>query len=104
MADHHEFESPVDLASGESQRHPLRWTTSIIAITSLFLLATNAISLREWIDEQTPGPRQAQLAALAERWDAFTLSIGLGLPRAALHREWKAAEAARFGDQPADQR
>ena len=72
--------------------------------TSLFLLATNAISLREWIDEQTPGPRQAQLAALAERWDAFTLSIGLGLPRAVLHREWKAAEAARFGHQPADQR
>jgi hypothetical protein len=104
MSDHHEFESPVDLPTGEPLRHPLRWTTSIMVIASLFLLATNAISLREWVDEQAPGPRQAQLAALAERWDALTLSIGLGVPRAALHREWKAAEAARFGNQPADQR
>ena len=57
MADHHEFESPVDLASGEPLGHPLRWTTAIIAITSLFLLATNAISLREWTRGRRSWPR-----------------------------------------------
>ena len=103
MSDGHEFDSPVDLAGGASgDTHPLRWATIAIATASLFLLATNAIAIRQWIDELTPGPIQARAQALATDWETFTMEIGLGAPRAALHAQWKAAQAARF-DEP-DQR
>ena len=99
MRDHHEFDSPVDLPGAEpGVGAPLRWTTITILTASLFLLATNAATLREWVEEQTPGPRQAQLAALAVRWEAATSVLGLGTPRAALHRQWKAVQAARFSE------
>lgn len=105
MRDHHEFESPVDLTRDAAGRHPLLWSSITIAVASLFLLATNAITLRGWIDEQPPSPIQAQLAEIAGQWEGMTDSIGLGVPRALLHRHWKAAEAARFkrGTEP-DQR
>ena len=103
MSDRHEFDSPVDLAGGTGgDAHPLRWATIVIATASLFLFATNAIAIRQWIDEQTPGPIQARVQALAMSWEAFTMEIGVGRPRAALHAQWKAAQAARFDE--SDQR
>lgn len=105
MSKHEEFESPVDLP-GRSvpQRHPLRWTTITIATASLFLLATNAFSIKGWVEDQPPGPVQVRAAALAERWEIITGK--LGVPREALHKVWKSAQAARFEtDGPdADQR
>jgi hypothetical protein len=102
MRDHEEFESPVDLPADEPGRHGLGWTTVTIAVASVFLLATNAFSLRGWIDEQSPGPLQARLADAATAWEDATASIGLGAPRAAVHRAWKAAQAARIkGEEPA---
>lgn len=99
MRDHHEFDSPVDLPGDEPGRgHPLAWTTVTMLVASLFLFATNAATLKDWVDEQTPGPRQAQLAALAGEWARITAEMGLGTPRAALHAEWKTAQAARFGN------
>ena len=103
MSHGHEFESPVDLGGGPAEDgHALRWVTIVIATASLFLLVANAVSIRQWIDEQTPGPLQARAQAIAMAWEAFTDRIGVGKPRAALHEEWKAAQAARFGKQ--DQR
>lgn len=98
MSGHDEFDSPVDLKSRFfGMHHPLRWTTLTIMTASLFLLATNARSLRDWIDEQPPGPVQAQVANLAERWEGLTAGVGLGVPRAVLKTGWNKAQAARFG-------
>lgn len=102
MSHGHEFESPVDLAGGPAEDgHALRWVTIAIATASLFLLFANAASIRQWVDEQTPGPLQARAQAMAMEWEAFTDRIGIGTPRAALHQQWKAAQATRFseGDQ-----
>lgn len=98
MSGHDEFESPVDEAgSGPAlEASALKWTTIVIATASLFLLATNAVTVRGWIDEMEPGPFQARLADVAAQWEDFTGSLGLGAPRAALNRQWKAAQAARF--------
>lgn len=98
MSGHGEFDSPVDLKSRFfGMHHPLRWTTLTIATASLFLLATNARSLRDWVDEQAPGPLQAQAAELAASWESLTTDAGLGTPRVVLKEGWKTAQAARFG-------
>ncbi|PTQ11645.1 hypothetical protein CLG96_09550 [Sphingomonas oleivorans] len=92
--------SPVDLPVGEAvDAHPLRWTSVTIAVAALFLLMTNAVSIRDWANDLTPSPAQARFAAAAEEWVAITDRIGLGAPRATLHGLWKKAQAARFGDE-----
>jgi len=96
MAGHGEFESPVDLPRHGVGRRPLGWTTLTIFVASLFLLVTNAFSLKSWIDEQGASPLQAKLASWAAEWNDATASLGLGAPRAELHRLWKEAEGARF--------
>jgi hypothetical protein len=96
-SEHPEFESPVDLPPGpQSVDGSLGWTTGVIAIATLILFLMNGFSLRDWTEQLPPGPRQAAFAASAERWQAATDQIGLGMPRAALHRVWKTAQAARF--------
>lgn len=99
-----EMQSPVDLPGPERiGGRPLGWTTTVIAIASLLLLATNAVALDDWIDDMAPSPAQAQAAAISGQWRALTDGVGLGAPRAWLHQYWKRAEAARFGGPP-DQR
>ena len=105
----HETPSPLDLPEPDLEDGSgLGWTSGVIAVAALLLLLTNAVSLRDWINEQPPGPLQARASALADGWVAFTDGIGWGKPRAMLHEQWKRAEEARFpsnGDQPAaDQR
>ena len=87
------FESPVDLADSPGTAAPLRWTAVSLAVASLFLLATNSIALKSWIDEQTPGPLQSQAAALADQWHAQMTRLGLAKPRAMLNKLWLHAEA-----------
>ncbi|HWI87031.1 MAG TPA: hypothetical protein VNT42_12015 [Sphingomonas sp.] len=88
--------SPIDLPEPEIEANALGWTCVVVAIAALFLLAANAVSLRDWIDEQPPSPFQAQAATLADQWVEFTGAIGIGLPRDAIHTQWKRAEGARF--------
>ena len=110
---HHHAPSPIDLPEPEMEEDGLGWTFAVIVITALFLLATNAVSLRDWIDDQPPGPVQAQAAALADQWLGITEGFGLAVPRDYMHVQWKRAEAARFQadveegegpEGPADQR
>ena len=96
--------SPVDLPEPETGRHPLVWTSIVIAVASLFLFFTNAATIHDWAIEQTPSPAQARLLALTERWVEITGELGLGTPRARAHALWKEAQAARFGDEAPDQR
>lgn len=94
------MDSPVDLPGTEPiGGRSLGWTSLVIAVAALLLLATNAVSIGDWIDDMPPGPAQAELAAVADRWRATTDRIGLGAPRAWLHDRWRRAEAARFAGQ-----
>lgn len=108
-----ETPSPIDLPDPQPELCGLGWASVVIVIAAVVLLLANAVSLSGWIDEQPPGPLQARAAEIADEWTALTASIGLGTPRAALHAQWKRAEAARFasgkgeegeGASPADQR
>ena len=97
MHDGESFESPVDLPGRFQGMHrPLRWTSLTILTASLFLLATNAFSMREWIDEQTPGPMQARIATAAAAWEAQTGTFGLGAIRRDVHALWKKGQEWRF--------
>jgi hypothetical protein len=88
---------PVDIPGEDPPgAHPLRWTSVALAVASLFLLLTNAVSIRDWTNDLSPSPAQARLAGVAERWVVITDSMGLGSPRAALHARWKQAEAVKF--------
>jgi len=91
-----ETPSPIDLPEPELEEAGLGWTFGVIAIASLFLLFANASSLRDWIDDQSPSQAQQQAAEYADQWVETTESFGIGLPRKAMHDQWKRAEEARF--------
>ena len=93
-----ETPSPIDLPAEPVDPPGLGWASGAIALATLFLLATNAVSLRDWAADLTPGPAQARLAEATESWLAFTEAAGIGRPRAWLHDQWKKAENARFED------
>ncbi|NIJ06931.1 hypothetical protein FHS31_000513 [Sphingomonas vulcanisoli] len=96
-----ETPSPIDLPAEPIWMPGLGWTSGVLALASLVLLACNAVSLRDWAESLTPGPNQARFAEITEQWADLTDRAGIGLARAWLHARWKAAEAARFGGQPA---
>lgn len=96
--------SPIDLPDAELDRGGIGWTSGILAIASLFLLLTNGVSLRDWIDDQPPSPLQARASELADQWLQITTDFGVAVPRERMHAQWKRAEQARFetaADQPA---
>ena len=106
---HQHAPSPIDLPEPEMGENGLGWTFAVIVVATLFLLATNAVSLRDWIDDLSPGPVQAQAAAVADQWLELTQAVGLAAPRDYMHAQWKRAEAARFhaeldDEAPTDQR
>jgi len=88
--------SPIDLPEPELEDSGLGWAFGTIAIASIFLLFTNASSLRDWIDDQPPSQAQLQAAEYADQWVETTEGFGVGLPHKALHDQWKRAEQARF--------
>lgn len=92
----HETPSPIDLHEPELEGSGLGWTFGVIGIASAFLLFANAASLRDWIDDQPPGPVQQQAAEYADQWVETTENFGIGLPHKALHDQWKRVEQARF--------
>ena len=91
--------SPVDLPDRFGARRPgLRWAAGSIAVATLFLGATNAVTIRDWAEDLTPSLWQAEASAAADRWVELTDRAGIGTPRAGLHALWKRAQALRFGD------
>jgi hypothetical protein len=92
-----ETPSPLDLPEPEWEpESALGWASGVIVVATLVLLLANAVSLRDWIDDQPPSPFQAQAAEIADQWVGISRQIGFGVPRDALHRQWKRAEGARF--------
>ena len=95
-----EVGSPVLItpAAIDAER-PWRWTTTAILVAAALLLAFNAHSVGEWLDELTPGPTTEPLRAPITGWTGATQRRGLDGPRAALHAGWERVRAARFGDE-----
>jgi len=96
----HELTSPVDLpARPITGRHPLLWTTTVIAVASLLLLCANAGTLAAWVDEKPVSEQQQKASGLAGGWKATMDAYGITAPRDALHAVWKQLQAARFGEE-----
>lgn len=90
--------SPVDLPEPAAPLpHPLRWTSTTIAVATLFLALFNAHALRSWSYQLTPNEYSARVVAVAESWYAITDRAGLNRPVEAMHGWWQSARQARFG-------
>jgi hypothetical protein len=91
-----ETPSPIDLEVAPLDAPGLAWTARVLAVATLLLLAINARSLADWIDDMPPSPAQTRAALVADNWVTLTEAVGVGVPRRWLHERWKAIEAARF--------
>lgn len=92
----HETPSPIDLPAPPLEADGLGWTFGAIAVATILLLLTNAVTLADWFDDLPPTPVQAQAAGIADQWLQLTQEMAIGAPRDALHGVWKRAEVARF--------
>lgn len=91
---------PVDLPGRLiGQEHALGWTGTILAIATLSLAVTNAVSIDSWSADLPPSAGVARIVDNADRWRAAMDRAGLGTPRATLHRAWKHLEEARWPGQ-----
>jgi len=99
-----EVGSPVlDPAGPIDTARPWRWITGVIATTTLFLGLFNAHAIGAWFDELPPSPVTEPLRAPIASWVASTGRLGFDAPRAAVRKQWDAAQAARFGkEQPGE--
>lgn len=93
-------EFPVDLPGDAIDRAPaLGWTAMTLGIATLSLALTNAFSIESWGADLPPSATVARLMDETGRWRATTDGIGLGTPRAMMHREWRSLEEARWPGQ-----
>ncbi len=96
---HDEFESPVDLPGKDMPgMSGLAWASIVMAVSSLFLLLTNAVAITSWIAEMPASPIQVRALEAAERWEAITEP--LGRPRAWLRAHWEELEKMKFDNAP----
>jgi len=100
----HELISPVDISEEPlDEGRSLVWTTMVIAVAAFVLLFANAGTLAAWIDEKPVSEAQQRASDLANGWSASLDALGVTKPRDELHRLWKTAQAARFGNEAAGQ-
>ena len=96
--------SPVDLPEPAVPlpHDGLRWTTTVMAVSALFLFVFNAHSLRGWAYERTPNDTTAKVVAASETWYGLTASLGVNRPYEAMHAWWRGMMNLRFpGQEPA---
>jgi len=93
--------SPVDLPGEEGTEGALRWTSVAVAVSAIFLLFFNAVTIDDWAKDLPPGPAAERLTAATAGWVALTGSVGLTAPRAVVHEQWKTGQALRFDAAPA---
>ena len=94
--------SPVDLpAPAAPLPHPLRWTTEVIVVATLFLALFNAPAIRSWAYQLAPNDETARVVTLAEGWYDLVGRAGLNRPVEAMHAWWQSGRDARFGSAPA---
>ena len=89
--------SPVDLPPSDPPLpDPLRWTTIVIAVATLFLALFNAHALRGWAYALDSNALTERVVEGAERWYDATASIGLNRPVETMRAEWGRVKEARF--------
>jgi hypothetical protein len=92
--------SPVDLPDPPTPLpHPLRWTTTAIAVATLLLALLNANAIRGWSYQLTPNAYSARIVAAAEAWYDAVEPVGLNRPVEAMHGWWQKVKNLRFEDQ-----
>jgi len=90
-------QSPVDLPEPLiPPPHPLRWTSTAIAVAALVLSLLNAHAIRGWAYQLPPGAWSESAVSLAEGWYGAVDAYGLNGPVEAMHRGWEAQRARRF--------
>lgn len=95
MTDSHDF--PVDLSPDpDGGAGALRWTSGVLALTTVALALLNAGAIAGWAEELRPSPTTAKVMAAADAWKGVTARLGLDTPHARLHHSWKRAEAMRW--------
>ena len=90
-------QSPVDLPEPLVPSHPLRWTTTVIAVAALALALLNAPAIRGWAWQLPPGPWSERAVIAAEGWYDAVGRLGLNRPVEGMHRQWQTLRDARFG-------
>ncbi|WP_310476939.1 hypothetical protein [Sandarakinorhabdus sp.] len=93
------FDSPVDVETDDSGLSGLGQMVVAVAVAVFTLTVFNAHALAAWADTLEPGPRSAQIGAIAHGLADKTAAAGMDRPRAALHGQWERVKAARWPDQ-----
>ena len=89
--------SPVDLPEPlVPPPHPLRWTSTVIAVAALFLALLNAHAIRGWAYQLPEGAAAERTVRVAEAWYGIVGRGGLNRPVEAMHDRWQRLKSARF--------
>ncbi|MEA3029909.1 MAG: hypothetical protein QOJ53_2019 [Sphingomonadales bacterium] len=92
--------SPVDLPDPPAPLpHPLRWTTTVIAVATLLLALLNAPAIRGWSYQLTPNAYSARIVTAAETWYDAADRIGFNRPVETMHGWWQWLKERRFEGQ-----
>ncbi|MES2058895.1 MAG: hypothetical protein V4564_23350 [Pseudomonadota bacterium] len=91
------YEFPTDLTpdadnDADDGVATLRWTASVIALTTALLALFNAHAITGWAEDLPPGPMVVRLVAVANGWEETTAGLGLGMGHARLHKAWTRLE------------
>ena len=96
--------SPVDLPEPAVPlpHDGLKWTTTVILVSSAFLLIFNAHALRAWAYELNPTDTTARVVSASETWYDWTSKAYVNRPVEGLHHWWRGMMNLRFpGQAPA---
>jgi len=98
------YEFPADLPDqSDDGATALKWTASVIALTTLGLALFNPTAISDWADDLPPGPTTVHVVAMSEGWAAAADRLGLAAGHARLHAAWKTAERTDWkGRQPVE--
>lgn len=92
---HDLYEFPADFADDdEPPRATLRWTASVIVLSTIGLALLNPSAIDGWVGDLPPTPTTERLAVVTGAWADAANHIGLGASHAGMHAAWKAAERA----------
>ncbi|MGH6615848.1 hypothetical protein [Sphingomonas sp.] len=92
------YEFPTDLPDDADNggAGTLRWTATIVILTTAFLALFNAHTLTGWAEDLPPGPAMVKVVAAANRWEQATADLGLGSGHARMHKAWTRLERKRW--------
>jgi hypothetical protein len=102
MADPYEF--PTDLGDDvEPPRDAMRWSATVIGLSTLGLALLNPEALDGWVNDVPPSLWTLRLSTITGAYAEGAENIGLGTAHARMHRAWKKAERADWsGRQPVE--